>query len=84
MDVVGYRNALNVLLEDASRHRAEDAAESWQNLVQWIQNNTQVEEDTAFVASILLAPEDSLLQFLAKSVEQQGSTPPHTYTANES
>ena len=74
MDVVGFRNALDVLLEDASKHRSEFAAESWQGLVQWIQNNSQVEEDIAFVASILLAPEDSLLQFLGKSLEQQGSS----------
>ena len=74
MDVVSFRNALDVLLEDAGKHRSEDAAESWQGLVQWIQNNTQIEEDIAFVASILLAPEDSLLQFLAKSLEQQGSS----------
>lgn len=73
MDVVNFRNALNVLLEDAGKHRSEDAAESWQGLVQFIQTNSQIEEDVAYVASVLLAPEDSLLQFLVKSLEQQGN-----------
>lgn len=72
MDVVNFRNAVNVLLEDAGKHRSEDAAESWQGLVQIIQTNSQIEEDVAYVASVLLAPEDSLLQFLVKSLEQQG------------
>ena len=72
MDVVSFRNAVNVLLEDAGKHRSEDAAESWQGLVQIIQTNNQIEEDVAYVASVLLAPEDSLLQFLVKSLEQQG------------
>ena len=72
MDVVGFRTALNVLLDDAAKHRAEDAAESWQALVQFIQINSQIDEDVAFAASILLASEDSLLHFLVKSLEQQG------------
>lgn len=72
MDVVGFRTALNLLLEDAAKHRTDDAAESWQALVQCIQINSQIDEDLAFAASILLGPEDSLLQFLVKSLEQQG------------
>ena len=72
MDVVNFRNAVNVLLEDAGKHRSEDAAESWQGLVQLIQTNSQIEEDVAYVASVLLASKDSLLQFLVKSLEQQG------------
>lgn len=72
MDVVGLRTALNVLLEDVGKHRTEDAVESWQALVQYIQTNSQIEEDVAFVASVLLGSEDGLLQFLVKSLEQQG------------
>ena len=72
MDVVNFRNAVNVLLEDAGKHRSEDAAESWQGLVQFIQTNSQIELDVSYVASVLLASEDSLLQFLVKSLEQQG------------
>lgn len=73
MDVVGLRTALNVLLEDVGKHRTEDAVESWQALVQYIQTNSQIEEDVAFVASVLLGSEDGLLQFLVKSLEQQGN-----------
>ena len=73
MDVVGFRNALNVLLEDAGKNRSEDAAESWQGLVQFVQVNSQIEEDVALVASVMLASEDSLLEFLVKSLEQQGN-----------
>ena len=72
MDVVNFRNAVNVLLDDAGKHRSEDAAESWQGLVQFIQTNSQIELDVSYVASVLLASEDSLLQFLVKSLEQQG------------
>ena len=72
MDVVGFRTALNVLLDDAAKNRAEDAAESWQALEKCIQINSQIDQDVAFAASILLASEDSLLQFLVKSLEQQG------------
>ena len=73
MDGVALRNALDLLLDDAGRHRADEAAESWGGLVQLVQNNCQTHEDLALVASVLLITEDSLLQFLTKSLEQQGA-----------
>lgn len=73
MNGVALRNALDLLLDDAGRHRADEAADSWGGLVQLIQNNCQTHEDLALVASVLLIPEDSLLQFLTKSLEQQGA-----------
>ncbi|KAA6425865.1 MAG: hypothetical protein FRX49_04240 [Trebouxia sp. A1-2] len=72
MNGVALRNALDLLLDDAGRHRADEAAESWGGLLQLVQNNCQTHEDLALVASVLLITEDSLLQFLTKSLEQQG------------
>ena len=79
MNSVALRNHLDLLLDDANRHRAEEAAESWAGLSQYIDNNCQLGEDFALTASILLAKDDSLLDFLAKSLEQQGIA--HTETA---
>ena len=73
MNAVTLRNSLDALLDDAGRNRADEAAETWAGLVQIVQNNCQTEEDLALVASVLLAPQGSLLQFLAKSLEQQGN-----------
>jgi len=73
MNGVALRNALDLLLDDAGRHRADEAADSWGGLVQLIQNNCQTHEDLGLVASVLLITEDSLLQFLTNSLEQQGA-----------
>ncbi len=73
MNAVALRNALDLLLNDAGRNRVEDAAETLGALEQLVQNNCQIEEDLALVASVLLASDDSLLQFLVKSLEQQGT-----------
>lgn len=82
MNGVALRNALDLLLDDAGKNRSEEAGETWGGLIQLVQNNCQLEEDLALVASVLLAREDSLLQFLVKSVEQQGGFHglPHTHT----
>ena len=83
MNGVALRNALDLLLDDAGKNRSEEAGETWGGLIQLVQNNCQLEEDLALVASVLLAREDSLLQFLVKSVEQQGGfhglPGPHTF-----
>ena len=73
MNAVALRNALDLILEDAGRNRADEAAESWGGLVQFIQTSCQTEEDLALVASVLLVTEESLLHFLTKSLQQQGA-----------
>ena len=79
MNSVALRNHLDLLVDDANRNRAEEAAESWAGLSQYVDNNCQLGEDFALTASILLAKDDSLLDFLAKSLEQQGMA--HTQAA---
>ena len=72
---VALRNLLDVLLDDAGRLRAEEAAESWAGVSQYVENNCQLEEDYALAASLLLAKDKSLLHFIRKSLEQQGAAP---------
>ena len=73
MDAVALRNAVDLLLDESGRNRVEEAQEAWGGLEQLIESKCQVQEDFALVASVLLAPDDSLLTFLARSLEQQGA-----------
>lgn len=72
MDAVALRNAVDLLLDETGRNRADEAQEVWSALEQLIHSKCQVQEDLALVASTLLVQDDSLLTFLSKSLERQG------------